>query len=109
MIRPNRRSFIAGNTAWVSRSGEIMLRATASGQSSGMMSANILGVGPAELLTRMSGAGQAASRAARASAVVTSPTTPVARPPPSGIDRRNGAYHASVLAAADHHVHAFRG
>src|SRR5690242_15424291 len=64
----------------MSSSGATMFASTAASQSALLISWNARGLGPALLLTRMSGSGQAASSADRPASVVTSPTTGVTSP-----------------------------
>ena len=75
MIRPKRFSIILSTTARISRIGVIMLPSSALIQASLSHSRKSPGGGPPALLMSMSGAGQAASAAARPSDVVMSPTT----------------------------------
>ena len=63
-MRPNRRSTMPGNTARIIAMGASMLASSAAIQVSRSQSAKRPGVGPPLLLTRMSGAGHAASNAA---------------------------------------------
>jgi len=74
-IRPKRRSTIPSITSRIKRSGAIRLASTAPIQSSRSHCWNRPGGGPPLLVTRMSGVGQASSRASRVSGSAMSPTT----------------------------------
>ena len=80
-MRPKRFSIMEGSTARTSIMGATILASSAPIQCSSSLVRKSRGSGPALLLTRMSGAGQAASRAARPSLVVTSATTARTCPP----------------------------
>ena len=76
-IRPNPRPIMPSTVALISMIAVIMLALQALCQSSSSQSRKSPGGGPPALLTRMSGAGQAASAPARPAGVVMSPTTGV--------------------------------
>ena len=80
-MRPKRFSIMEGSTARTSIMGATILASSAPIQRSSSLVRKSRGSGPALLLTRMSGVGQAASRAARPSLVVTSATTARTCPP----------------------------
>src|SRR3989449_3202837 len=80
-MRPKRRAIMPSTVALMRRIGVIMFASSALIQVSRSHSRKSPGGGPPALLTRMSGAGPAASRAARPASVVTSPATAVTRAP----------------------------
>ena len=74
-IRPNFRDAMPGATACASAMGVSMLASSPASSFSRVIASNGVGGGPPLLLTRMSGAGQAASRASRTAGSPTSPAT----------------------------------
>src|SRR5947208_3029094 len=80
-MRPKRRAIMPSTVALIRRIGVIMFASSALIQVSRSHSRKSPGGGPPALLTRMSGAGHAASSAARPASVVTSPATAVTRTP----------------------------
>ena len=83
-MRPKRRSRIPGTTIAIRPTAEWKFVSNASCHCSGVLAVKAVGGGPAQLVTRMSGASQAATSSARPRAVDTSATTartstPVAR------------------------------
>jgi len=82
-MRPKRRAIMPSTTARISMMGVIMLALTASCHVFSSQSRKSPSGGPPALLTRMSGAGHAASTAARPSGVVMSQTTAVTPTPVS--------------------------
>jgi hypothetical protein len=80
-MRPNFRAIMPSSVALISAIGASMLLSSALIQSSRSNFRKSPGGGPPALLTRMSGAGQAARRASRPSLVVTSAMTVFGRLP----------------------------
>ncbi len=80
-IRPNPRARMPGSTPWTRSMADSMLACRAADQPSAVTSANAAGGGPALLVTRMSGSGQAASRARRPAGSSRSAATPRASTP----------------------------
>src|SRR5213076_1087836 len=79
--RPKRRAIMPSTVALMRRIGASMFASSALIQVSRSQSRKSPGGGPPALFTRMSGAGHAASSAARPASVVTSPATAVTRTP----------------------------
>ena len=80
-MRPNLRARIPGSTALIRKTGARRLASRAAIHSACPQSSRFPGGGPALLLTRISGSGQAVRRASRPSSVVTSALTAITDAP----------------------------
>ncbi len=96
-MRPNFRSIMPSTVALIRKMPVSMLPSTALIQSSRSQSRKSPGGGPPALLIRISGSGQAASRAARPSSVVTSTATGVTLTPVAARICSAVAFKASAL------------
>ena len=103
-MRPNLRSIMPSTTALIMKIGVSMLASTALIQSSRSHSRKSPRGGPPALFTRMSGAGHAASAAARPASVVMSPATAVTFTPvslriSSAVRSRSAAVRAVITTS----------
>ncbi len=108
-MRPNRRATMPSTVALISAIGVSMLASSARIQSSRSQSRKSPGGGPPALLTRMSGAGQAASAAARPASVVMSPATAATVAPGRVADLARGLLQRLGAAGGDGDATAFAG